>query len=305
VPNYFKGINLKDYVVEGYLDLKRIPEDLLTIIGLRIPTQGKNSMMKFRVKGFLPSWMGELAVVPAEITAQMGSDFDVDKLFLYRYNYKTLKDGSLKKITKDLGDTAADIDYSKLSIEQIDNLIIQMFEDILSDTRFYDEIVEPNGFGLLPKAANTVAALDKSSKNKSEFTSKAQNTMYEVNADGKQGTAIFSLYSTFYRTAQDVDLGIRVPLKFKNSNGQEIEVNSLGSQNTIEGGKKSNTIMYLQSAAVDNAKEQVLGKLNINEYTMNEAGTMAMLGLPEDFIGYFMSQPAIKEYVARVSQNGS
>src|SRR5690606_12682449 len=72
----------------------------------------------------------------------------------------------------------------------------------------------------------------------------------------------------------------------------------------IEGNKRSNVIMYLQSAAVDNSKEQILGKLNINDQTMNVASVMAMLGLPEDFIGYFMTQPIIKEYVA-IMQNSA
>src|SRR5690606_37475735 len=105
VPNYIRNsngdkINLQDYVKEdGTLDTSRIPEDVLTVIGQRIPTQGFNSMMKFKVKGFLPDIVGDLVIVPAEVVIQMGSDFDVDKLFIYNYHHKVNKDGTVEKIT--------------------------------------------------------------------------------------------------------------------------------------------------------------------------------------------------------------
>lgn len=62
---------------------------LLQIIGFRIPTQGLNSIEAIRVKGFLPASMGNAVVVPKEITAKAGSDFDIDKLNLYFPNSKS------------------------------------------------------------------------------------------------------------------------------------------------------------------------------------------------------------------------
>src|SRR5690606_35655261 len=245
---------------------------------------GYNSMMKFKVKGFLPDIVGDLVIVPAEVTVQMGSDFDVDKLFIYRYHFKKLKDGSIKKITATLPDNAADIDYSSLSTKQIDNLIIQTFEDRLSDKRLMDQILTPNGFGKLPEVADEVARLRKSNKSVHSFSTREQNSISDINTAGKMGTAQFSLFSTFFKAAQDANLSITDGFTVKNSKGEVITLNSLSSLNNIEGYKKSDVIMYLQSAAVDNAKEQILGKTNINDYTMGVAGTMAMLGYPEDFI---------------------
>lgn len=313
VPNYFRNsegnqINLRDYIKEdGTLDTNRIPEDVLTIIGLRIPTQGYNSMMKFRVKGFLPNIVGDLVVVPAEVTIQMGSDFDVDKLFIYRYHYKMSKDGSIIKVKTDLPESATDIDYSNLSKEQIDNLIIQTFEDRLSDKRLMDEILTPNGFGKLPEVASEIAKLDKSVKPVHTFSTKDQNSISDVNVAGKMGTAQFSLFSTFFKAAQDAGLKLNDDYSFviKNSKNEIVELNSLSNIINSEGDKTSNVIMYLQSAAVDNAKEQILGKLNINDYTMGVAGTMAMMGMDEEFIGYFLSQPSLKELISRVSTSNN
>jgi len=63
---------------------------IFTLIGYRIPTQGYNSLEQFEIAGFLPSIAGETVVVPSEITAKSGSDFDIDKLFLLEPNYEII-----------------------------------------------------------------------------------------------------------------------------------------------------------------------------------------------------------------------
>lgn len=60
---------------------------LLSGIGFRIPTQGPNSVDFFVVKDFLPEQMGDVIVLPSEITAKAGSDFDIDKLNTYLRNF--------------------------------------------------------------------------------------------------------------------------------------------------------------------------------------------------------------------------
>jgi hypothetical protein len=56
-------------------------------IGYRIPTQGMSSMFSFIIADILPSQSGDNIIVPEEFTAQTGSDFDVDKLFIAMKNY--------------------------------------------------------------------------------------------------------------------------------------------------------------------------------------------------------------------------
>lgn len=297
VPSWFHGHDMRSYVREdGTLDTDRLPKDLLTLIGIRIPTQGYGSMMKFMVKGFLPGYMGDLAIVPSEIVVQMGSDFDVDKLFLYRYNYKVDKEGNFSRLPLDTSDISA------LSKEQIEDGIVQMFVDRLSDERMLEQMLEPNGFGKLPEVADKVASIQTGDKAIHTFTTKDQNNIHRLNNDGKAGTGVFSLFSTFIRTAQDAKIGLAYPMAFKNSKGQVVVIDNMHDINTIEGGRRSSTIAFFQSAAVDNSKEQILGKLNINDVTMPIAGTMGLLGLDEEFIGYFLSQPVIVDYVNRIQQ---
>ena len=66
---------------DGSFDLSNIPSDILELLGYRIPTQGKNSILPLKIAHVLPKSMSKQIMVPAEITTQMGSDFDVDKLF--------------------------------------------------------------------------------------------------------------------------------------------------------------------------------------------------------------------------------
>ena len=59
---------------------------LCRVLGYRIPHQAYSSTDILRVKKFLPTSFGDGAVVPAEIVAKAGSDFDIDKMTLYTYN---------------------------------------------------------------------------------------------------------------------------------------------------------------------------------------------------------------------------
>ena len=56
--------------------------ELLDIIGYRIPTEDKYSIMPIRVKGFMPVTAGSTIMLPADIITMSGTDFDIDKLFL-------------------------------------------------------------------------------------------------------------------------------------------------------------------------------------------------------------------------------
>ncbi len=95
IPAKFKEadgelLDMMQFVDEttGLLDTNRIPKELLELFGFRIPTQGHNSMSYMEVVGFLPKSSGDLIIAPRDFIAQMGSDFDVDKLFTYMKNYQ-------------------------------------------------------------------------------------------------------------------------------------------------------------------------------------------------------------------------
>nr|DAG99739.1 MAG TPA: hypothetical protein [Crassvirales sp.] len=87
VPIYSKGL-IDFYGDEnGNVDIKKIEEEapeLLEMIGYRIPTESKHSMLPIRIVGFLPNFNGSSIVLPADVTNITGSDFDIDKLYIMR-----------------------------------------------------------------------------------------------------------------------------------------------------------------------------------------------------------------------------
>lgn len=72
---------------------------ILTGIGFRIPTQAMASIEVFVVKDFLPAFMGDTVVVPSDITAKTGSDFDIDKLNMYLKSIYVDVKGNIRLIT--------------------------------------------------------------------------------------------------------------------------------------------------------------------------------------------------------------
>ena len=87
----------------GTIDMSKLPEDLRKAIGYRLPTENKYSILPLRIKGFLPQENGSSIMLPVEITTIMGSDFDIDKMYLYfpefdvqRYNMRKAREDFAK-----------------------------------------------------------------------------------------------------------------------------------------------------------------------------------------------------------------
>lgn len=143
---------------ETYLDVNELPEDLRKCVGYRIPTEGLYSMQPLYIKGFLPIQNGSMIMLPAEITALTGSDFDIDKVFLMlpefdsgtfikkaslKWNFKKYLKNSLKKYTSKEDSYDEDFDNAYDKLEQI--VKKDESEDILSTNlekalyKFYEE----------------------------------------------------------------------------------------------------------------------------------------------------------------------
>ena len=73
---------------------------LTTYVGYRVPNQAASSSDVAKVKKFLPPYLGAAVVVPKQIVAKTGSDFDIDKLNLYKPHF-TVKYTNEKSIQKD------------------------------------------------------------------------------------------------------------------------------------------------------------------------------------------------------------
>jgi hypothetical protein len=99
---------------------KEVQDEILTMLGFRIPTQSHHSMMPFKVVGWLPAYYGSVIIAPAEITYLSGADYDIDSLFVQRKEFKVnsadgKKQASLyddRKTDKELFDDYIEYEFS-------------------------------------------------------------------------------------------------------------------------------------------------------------------------------------------------
>ena len=91
--NLEKGLEILNAKVKELINNPNVENGfdrrLLNIVGYRIPTQGLNSIENMEIEEFLHPSAGELIVLPTEIVAKSGGDFDVDKLSIFEPYFKT------------------------------------------------------------------------------------------------------------------------------------------------------------------------------------------------------------------------
>lgn len=99
-------------------------DGLDTIIGYRIPTEGKQSVCNMKVVSFLDEAQGSTIIVPDDWVSQTGSDFDIDSVYGITQKARTRKDGKIVPIKFIQG---------KVGIGDYANYIRQFAEDVNSD----------------------------------------------------------------------------------------------------------------------------------------------------------------------------
>ena len=79
-----------------YTKFSKLPKAILRGFGTRIPTDDKHSMVAFELQDFLPSFMGDVIILPSEVVDLQGADFDVDALYYIRKDYFEYRDNNGK-----------------------------------------------------------------------------------------------------------------------------------------------------------------------------------------------------------------
>lgn len=85
IRRWFKS-NLSDEKLLEYLNNTPEGQKILKGIAYRIPTQKQNSIEVFKIAKFLPREFGDVVIIPSALARKVGSDFDIDKLFMYFKN---------------------------------------------------------------------------------------------------------------------------------------------------------------------------------------------------------------------------
>ena len=123
--NLIKEVTLEDLQSAG----------LDTMIGYRIPTEGKQSVAVMKVVGLLDESQGSTIVVPDEWVLQTGADFDIDSIYGIYHTATFDKNGKPQKVEYIEGedDAAVDRRYNNYLFNNLSRENIQDARDIAID----------------------------------------------------------------------------------------------------------------------------------------------------------------------------
>ena len=315
-------IDLTDYITEDklgrkILDTSKMDEKMFQLIGTRIPNQSHPSTLPIEVVGFLPSYMENSIIVPDGITGQMGSDFDVDKLYAYFSKFKYNKENkSVEQITYELNSID---DVKNLDKDQLNQLYRDIHWEVLMNPATFDKITKAVD---MPEVKEKVNLRNEQLKKYNLISDVKVNlpldymtsiTRYIDNRAGKTGVSIFATLISAQADFQDKVIQLKTdeqtgatnPIQIKLSKNSEIInlefIGKLGESTSFLNEKRSisENLNMMFSESVDNAKNQFLKEFNWTEKAMSPIGVLAMLtdnkgnAAPIDFMMDLTSQSSI------------
>lgn len=281
----------------GQLDIKRVPENLLEMIGYRIPTEDKYSMLPLRVVDFLPASAGGAVMLPMEITTISGSDFDVDKLYIMMPAFEVSEDKQdIRKIKFDY-----EAPLTEQSKEARDNAKIDIMWEILTSKDAFVKFIKPGGFDTLTNRAKRVLELEgKADEMLPMVLPSTQTELFNRNMAGRALKGIFANHNAHHAVLQFSSVELVGAI---NLGGETLS--SLHNIKNYEDKFISRNVAEFLAAAVDNAKDPVSSFLNINTYTANTVALLVRLGFPIDLATTFLAQPVLKQLSEKYFANGA
>jgi len=274
---------------DGEPDMTKIPEAVLKAVGYRIPTEAKYSMLSFKVKGFLPKDAGSQIVCAPEVVKQMGSDFDVDKLYVMFYEFDSK------------GNKLEYGDINESTTKQRNNKMLDLIRAILANGQHFDEIVSGNNFDDLIRLDESING--KQAKRDIYSLPSFQYQLRINNLDGAKLIGLAANTNIHHSVAQfiDVKIGDTVEdmVKFNNDGKtpSDLEALSLSNTKNVKGESIASVLAQFLAAFVDNAKNPLAAKLNINFLTHPIASLIIRTGNTMDTAMMFINQPIVKAFV--------
>ena len=205
---------------------------MISITGPRIPTQENNSMEFAEVYEFLPKEAGNIVVLPSEIVAKSGGDFDIDKItfmmpnIMSRPNFEDIDFKAIGERFPDFGeegartifenrkeDTRTDeeqevldamydsapknvtLPFDNKSEAGLENRILDDMRKILELKELYANLVRPNGTDLIEPIARELENSVSDYKPRTvEYTDKKGKAAYRI-----PGSRVFEIRYNLYK----------------------------------------------------------------------------------------------------------
>ena len=139
---------------DNNFDDTKIDPELLKILSFRVPNNGKNMQIEFKIVGFTRQNNSNIIYIPKGVSKQMDSDFDIDALYNYFNEYKADKMNKLgiryigdnNYSLDDIDNHIKNIYNSELSDKNkqsiLKNHLIDMWKSILSNNKVYEDYIQ-------------------------------------------------------------------------------------------------------------------------------------------------------------------
>lgn len=295
------------------------PNSKALAIGYRIPAQGQASTAALKVIDLYPEQIGDTITLPDEFTSLTGSDFDIDKLFVARYNYdkngNRIKFETKEDYTNRLREAGLDdetivrkvyeryngkTDFEANSKEANENMLLDMYISVISNPLNFAEARQPLDTvtdylkDTILKEVDTITGQGKrTSKSQLYYATPAfqSRTKAELNG-GKFGIGPFALANAHQVLTQLVKLRFKpnkILRDYGISNLYGIQSNDRNKINILD------WLSALINAHVDVAKDPYIIRLNVRKLTFNMTNFLIRSGKGESTF-YFLPQQILKDF---------
>lgn len=295
------------------------PNSKALAMGYRIPAQGQASTAALKVVDLYPEQIGDTITLPDEFTSLTGSDFDIDKLFVARYNYdkngNRIKFETKEDYTNRLREAGLDdetivrrvyeryngkTDFEANSKEANENMLLDMYISVISNPLNFAEARQPLDTvtdylkDTILKEVDAITGQGKrTSKSQLYYATPAfqSRTKAELNG-GKFGIGPFALANAHQVLTQLVKLRFKpnkILRDYGISNLYGIQSNDRNKINILD------WLSALINAHVDVAKDPYIIRLNVRKLTFNMTNFLIRSGKGESTF-YFLPQQILKDF---------
>lgn len=295
------------------------PNSKALAMGYRIPAQGQASTAALKVVDLYPEQIGDTVTLPDEFTSLTGSDFDIDKLFVARYNYdkngNRIKFETKEDYTNRLREAGLDdetivrkvyeryngkTDFEANSKEANENMLLDMYISVISNPLNFAEARQPLDTvtdylkDTILKEVDTITGQGKrTSKSQLYYATPTfqSRTKAELNG-GKFGIGPFALANAHQVLTQLVKLRFKPNKILRDcgiSNLYGIQSNDRNKINILD------WLSALINAHVDVAKDPYIIRLNVRKLTFNMTNFLIRSGKGESTF-YFLPQQILKDF---------
>lgn len=244
-------------------------------IGYRIPTQAQSSIHALRFVDVVPA-VKSTVILPTEFTKITGSDFDIDHLYLARYNVN--ENGGYE--------------FDSESAEGLQNSIIESILTVLKDKKSLNILYKSidNDTELVTSIADEIPEQGNTKSVAYNFgTLHEQVTRKNDYITGKTGIGPFALNVTNHI------LTTLYGVRFKESSFTRMTgITGFDQILDEDNNQISSWLSAFINAHVDIVKDPYISKLNVNSFTYNMINLLARNGKGKQGL-YFLCQPIIRE----------